>query len=119
MERPDELLPGPAVERPGQIRSAPAMPPPEAMEVVAAPYGATSLRLQALEIISSILNNPQPELAAVRESLRRHVEEDRWHPEKALLKHLEGRLGYRPAPSGLGWEPCSHHPRPAPPPPPE
>lgn len=116
MERPDELSAGPAGELPGQIRSAPAMPPPGTMEEAAAGFGATSLRLQALEIISSILNNPEPELAAVRDSLRMYVEQDRWNPEMALLKHLEGRIGYCPTSTGLGWEACPHHPRPVHPP---
>jgi hypothetical protein len=51
-------------------------------------YAGTSLRLQVLEIIDSLLNSTGPELEGVRIRLRRHVKEHPWDPEIALLQHL-------------------------------
>jgi hypothetical protein len=51
-------------------------------------YAGTSLRLQVLEIINSVLNSTEPELEEVRVRLRSHVKEHPWNPEIALLMPL-------------------------------
>jgi hypothetical protein len=53
-------------------------------------YAGTSLRLQVLEIISSLLNSTGPELEDVRFRLQNLVREHPWDPEIALLLHLSG-----------------------------
>ncbi|WP_306917494.1 MULTISPECIES: hypothetical protein [unclassified Arthrobacter] len=53
-------------------------------------YAGTSLRLQVLEIIASLLNSTGPELEEVRVRLRNLVREHPWDPEVALLLHLSG-----------------------------
>lgn len=53
-------------------------------------YAGTSLRLQVLEIISSLLNSTGPELEDVRLRLQNLVREHPWDPEIALLLHLSG-----------------------------
>jgi hypothetical protein len=53
-------------------------------------YAGTSLRLQVLEIIASLLNSTGPELEEVRVRLRNLVREHPWDPEIALLLHLSG-----------------------------
>ena len=53
-------------------------------------YAGTSLRLQVLEIISSLLNSTGPELEDVRFRLQILVREHPWDPEIALLLHLSG-----------------------------
>lgn len=54
-------------------------------------YAGISLRLQVLEIITSVLNSTRPELEGVRIRLQRHVKEHPWNPETALLHHLRDR----------------------------
>jgi len=51
----------------------------------------TSLRLQVLEIIDSLLNSTGPELEELRVRLRGHVKEHPWDPETALLQYLWDR----------------------------
>jgi hypothetical protein len=53
-------------------------------------YAGTSLRLQVLEIISSLLNTTGSELEDVRFRLQNLVREHPWDPEIALLLHLSG-----------------------------
>lgn len=53
-------------------------------------YAGTSLRLQVLEVISSLLNSTGPELEEVRFRLQNLVREHPWDPEIALLLHLSG-----------------------------
>lgn len=57
-------------------------------DAAAEQYAGTSLRLQVLEIIGSLLNSTGPELEEVRGRLRNLVKEHPWHPEIALLRHL-------------------------------
>jgi hypothetical protein len=65
----------------------------------------TSLRLQVLEIIDSLLNSDGPELEEHRVRLRGHVNEHPWDPETALLRYLRDReqpLGTPPGLPGAG-----------------
>jgi hypothetical protein len=57
-------------------------------EAADAQYAGTSLRLQVLEVIGSLLNSTAPELEEVRVRLRNLVVEHPWHPETALLRHV-------------------------------
>lgn len=51
----------------------------------------TTLRLQVLEIIDSLLNSAGPELEEHRTRLRVHLSENPWDPETALLRYLWDR----------------------------
>jgi hypothetical protein len=73
--------------------AAPQEPAPPPMS---ADFAGTSLRLQVLDIINSVLNSTSPELEEVRERLRRHVKEHPWNPEIALLTHLGESDEYPP-----------------------
>lgn len=53
--------------------------------------GLAPIGVQALEIITSILDDPSPELADVKPRLRRCLADHPGHPEHALLAHLVGR----------------------------
>jgi hypothetical protein len=75
-----------AAERPGRnwdSRVAPQDRTPDQ-------YAGTSLRLQVLEIIASLLNSTGPELEEMRFQMQNLVREHPWDPEIALLLHLSG-----------------------------
>lgn len=80
--------PGPQGRHASSRRAAPQEP---AADSASGQFAGTSLRLQALEIIDSLLDSTQPELDAVRSRLRRHVKEHPGDPEIALLLHLRDR----------------------------
>ena len=61
----------------------------------------TTLRLQVLEIIDSLLNSAGPELEEHRARLRGHLSEHPWDPETALLRYLWDREQQGVAPPGL------------------
>ena len=61
----------------------------------------TTLRLQVLEIIHSLLNSSGPELEEHRARLRGHLSEHPWDPETALLRYLWDREQQGVAPPGL------------------
>lgn len=72
----------------------------------------TTLRLQVLEIIDSLLNSAGPELEEHRARLRGHLSEHPWDPETALLRYLWGREQQGVTPpvlpgTGLWWPPRS------------
>jgi len=50
--------------------------------------GSTPIGRQSREIIETILADPDPELAEVRQRLRKHVAAHPGFPEQALLGHL-------------------------------
>ncbi|MFE4228913.1 hypothetical protein ACFRJ8_13595 [Arthrobacter sp. NPDC056886] len=61
----------------------------------------TTLRLQVLEIIDSLLNSAGPELEEHRARLRDHLSEHPWDPETALLRYLWDREQQGVTPPGL------------------
>ncbi len=86
----EDPLRGPA-QRPDLVARRGAAAPEPASVTAFAQSAGTSLRLQALEIIGSLLNSTRPELEEVRACLRRHVQAHPWDPEIALLMHLWDR----------------------------
>ena len=64
-------------------------------------FAGTSLRLQVLEIIDSLLNSAGPELEEHRVRLRGHLKQHPWDPETALLRYLWDREQHFAAPPGL------------------
>lgn len=87
-----------ASRRPGAPQETVSLTAPEQC-------AATSLRLQALEIIDSLLNSTELELEEVRSGLGRHVKEHPWDPEIALLLHLWDRAQDLPTPRDMKTAP--------------
>lgn len=52
------------------------------------PPGATPIALQAMEIVTSILEDPAPGMEDIKRMLRKCLAEHPGHPERALLAHL-------------------------------
>jgi hypothetical protein len=75
-----------AAERPGRDPESRATPQNRSPDQ----YAGTSLRLQVLDIIASLLNSTGPELEEVRFRMQNLVREHPWDPEIALLLHLSG-----------------------------
>ncbi|MEC5179642.1 hypothetical protein [Arthrobacter sp. CG_A4] len=86
----EDPLNGPA-QPPDYVAERGAAPREQASVEASEQYAGTSLRLQALEIIGSLLNSTRPELEEARSCLRRHVQAHPWDPEIALLLHLWDR----------------------------
>ena len=68
-------------------------------------YAGTSLRLQVLQIIDSLLNSTGPELEELRVRLRGHLKEHPWNPETALLQYLWDREQHLASPPVFGQKP--------------
>ncbi|MEV5050159.1 hypothetical protein [Arthrobacter sp. LAR12-1-1.1] len=76
-------------------------PPASSSGTASDAYAGTSLRLQVLEIIDSLLNSAGPELEEHRVLLRSHLKEHPWDPETALLRYLWDREQHLATPPGL------------------
>jgi hypothetical protein len=68
-----------------------AVPQVPSSETPSDAAAGTTLRLQVLEIIDSLLNSAGPELEEHRARLRGHLSRHPWDPETALLRYLWDR----------------------------